>query len=84
MSYKAHLEPCRFCGKQDSVQLVPHGVPPHRFFIVKCVIKRGGCGASISGKTRRMAETAWNRKPEDNIRVTPTKIVIKKEKRHDV
>ena len=26
MSYKAHLDSCPFCGKTDTVQLIPHGV----------------------------------------------------------
>lgn len=64
MAYKVHLYVCPFCGK-DTAQLIPHGVGIKKFFIVKCVVKRGGCGASVTGKTRRLAEMAWNRTPPD-------------------
>ena len=84
MSYKTNFEPCKFCGRNDCVQLIPHGTGREKFWIVRCVVKRGGCGASVTGKTRRMAETAWNRSPSDNIKVTSTKVVIKKEKRNDI
>lgn len=65
MAYKVHLDTCPFCGKKDSVQLIPHGGGMAKFFIVRCVVKRGGCGASVTGKTRREAEKAWNRNPPD-------------------
>ena len=65
MSYKVHLDSCPFCGNENAAQLIPHGVGIRRFFIVRCVVKRGGCGASVTGKTRRLAEMAWNRNPSD-------------------
>lgn len=65
MAYKVHLDACPFCGKGDAAQLIPHGSGYAKFFIVRCVVKRGGCGASVTGKTRRLAEKAWNRKPTD-------------------
>ena len=65
MAYKVHLDTCPFCGRKDTAQLIPHGIGVGKFFIVRCVVKRGGCGASVTGKTRRMAEEAWNRNPPD-------------------
>ena len=65
MSYKVHLDSCPFCGNAKAAQLIPHGVGIRRFFIVRCVVKLGGCGASVTGKTRRLAEMAWNRNPPD-------------------
>lgn len=46
MSYKVHLDTCPFCGREDTAQLIPHGIGIAKFFIVRCVVKRGGCGAS--------------------------------------
>ena len=66
MAYKVHLDSCPFCGREDTAQLIPHGVGVSKFFIVRCVVKRGGCGASVTGRTRRLAEMAWNRNPPDN------------------
>ena len=66
MAYKVHLDSCPFCGRADTAQLIPHGVEISKFFIVRCVVKRGGCGASVTGKTRRLAEMAWNRNPPDD------------------
>lgn len=65
MAYKVHLDTCPFCGRADTAQLIPHGIGVTKFFIVRCVVKRGGCGASVTGKTRRLAEKAWNRNPPE-------------------
>ena len=64
MSSRPPLEHCPHCGgtKSTTVQLHPHGVGIKRFFIVECVVKRGGCGASITGKTKRQAIENWNRR----------------------
>ena len=69
MSYKAHLDTCPFCGAEKAAQMIPHGEGVRKFFIVRCVVKLGGCGASVTGKTRRIAERAWNRNPEDSANV---------------
>lgn len=63
MAYKVHLDTCPFCGGENTAQLIPHGIGMAKFFIVRCIVKRGGCGASVTGKTRRLAEMAWNRNP---------------------
>ena len=68
MAYKVHLDACKFCGRADATQLIPHGTGMTKFFIVRCVVKRGGCGASVTGKTRRIAEAAWNRNPPNNAK----------------
>lgn len=65
MAYKVHLDTCPFCGG-DKAQLIPHGIGIAKFFIVRCVVKRGGCGAQVTGKTRRLAEKAWNRNPPED------------------
>ena len=65
MAHKVNLDTCPFCGRGDTAQLIPHGVGFTKFFIVRCVVKRGGCGASVTGKTRRLAEMAWNRNPPE-------------------
>lgn len=65
MAYKVHLDTCPFCGGEKTAQLIPHGIGIAKFFIVRYVVKRGGCGASVTGKTRRLAEKAWNRNPPE-------------------
>lgn len=66
MAHKVHLDTCPFCGGENTAQLIPHGIGRAKFFIVRCVVKRGGCGASVTGKTRRLAEKAWNRNPPED------------------
>ena len=64
MARRPQLLYCPHCGgtKRNTLQLHPHGVGNHRFFIVECVPARGGCGASITGKTKRQAAENWNRR----------------------
>ena len=64
MSSRPRLKCCPHCGgtTRTTVRIHGKGVGMGRFFIVECVHKLGGCGATISGKTKRIAAENWNRR----------------------
>ena len=67
MADKIKLKPCPFCGKSESVHLLAHGTGIKRFFIVRCECGLGGCGANVTGATRRFAADNWNRRHGEKV-----------------
>lgn len=53
------IRECPFCGG-TRVDVFPNGTPDNRYYIVRCLMKRGGCGASIGGATKEEAIRHWN------------------------
>lgn len=66
MSAKITLEHCPFFGNHNSIHLFAHGCGIAKFFIVRCETGLGGCGASVTGATRRLAAENWNRRCNEN------------------
>jgi len=62
MAKKFKLLPCPFCGKSESVHILAHGTGIKKFFIVRCERGLDGCGANVTGGTRRFAAENWNRR----------------------
>ena len=63
MGKRLFLKECPFCGAgRATLHLFTHGEGVRKFFIVRCERGLGGCGANITGTTRRDAADAWNRR----------------------
>lgn len=59
VSSDPQIRECPFCGG-TRVEVFPNGTPDNRYYIVRCLMKRGGCGASIGGATKEEAIHKWN------------------------
>ena len=63
---KYHLKQCPFCGSATSPRIKAKGTGIKKFFIVQCERNLDGCGANVTGGTRRFAIENWNRRAETN------------------